>query len=303
MKSRLLLALAVVFAAGRLRAADDDPRLSALVRETLAAASAQFTHPPLRSEQVALTLIDLSSQNAPRRAAHRGNAPTYPASVIKLFYLAAAHRWLEDGKLPDSPELQRALRDMIVDSSNDATHYVIDLLTGTTSGPELPDTEIKVWFDRRNAVNRYFATLGYTDINANKKPWGDGPYGRETQAIRLFEPKRNSLTTDSTARLLLEIVQGKCVTAKRSREMMELLARDIGTADPDPDHQAKFSGPALPIGSRLWSKAGWTSQTRHDAFYTELPNGKKFLLVVFTTEHANEREILRFIAGRIAAGL
>ncbi len=303
MKSRLLLALAVVFAAGRLRAADDDPRLSALVRETLAAASAQFTHPPLRSEQVALTLIDLSSQGAPRRAAHRGNVPTYPASVIKLFYLAAAHRWLEDGKLPDSPELQRALRDMIVDSSNDATHYVIDLLTGTTSGPELPDDAIKVWFDQRNAVNRYFAAHGYPDINANKKPWGDGPYGRETQAIRLFEPKRNSLTTDSTARLLLEIVQGKCVTAKRSREMMELLARDIGTADPDPDHQAKFSGPALPIGSRLWSKAGWTSQTRHDAFYTELPNGKKFVLVVFTTEHANEREILRFIAGRIAAGL
>ncbi len=303
MKFSLLLALAVVVGAGGLDAADEDPRLSTLVRDTLSAASAQFTNPQLRSEQVALTLVDLTSTEAPRRAVHRGDAPTYPASVIKLFYLAAAHRWLEDGKLTDTPELRRALRDMIVDSSNDATHYVIDLLTGTTSGPELPEAEIKVWFDRRNAVNRYFASVGYTDINANKKPWGDGPYGRETQAIRLFEPKRNSLTTDATARLLLEIVQGKCITANRSREMMELLARDIGTADPDPDHQAKFSGPALPAGSRLWSKAGWTSQTRHDAFYAELPNGKKFVLVVFTTEHANEREILRFIAGRIAAGL
>ena len=128
--------------------------------------------------------------------------------------------------------------------------YVIDLLTGTTSGPELPDDAIKVWFEQRNAVNRYFAAHGYPDINANKKPWGDGPYGRETQAIRLFEPKRNSLTTDATARLLLEIVQGQCVTAQRSREMMELLARDIGTSDPDPDNQAKFTGPALPAGSK-----------------------------------------------------
>jgi beta-lactamase class A len=269
----------------------------------VAAASTRFTTPPLRPEQIAITLVDLSAPGALRRANHRGNVSTYPASVIKLFYLAAAHRWMEDGKLADTPELRRAMRDMIVDSSNDATHYIIDLLTGTTSGPELPDDALKVWFEQRNAVNRYFATSGYTDINANKKPWGDGPYGRETQAIRRFEPKRNSLTTDATARLLLEIVQGQCVTAPRSREMMELLSRDLGTSDPDPDHQAKFTGPALPAGSKLWSKAGWTSQTRHDAVYAELPNGKKCIWVIFTTDHANDREILRFIAGRLAAGL
>ncbi|HTO85663.1 MAG TPA: hypothetical protein VMQ73_25815, partial [Methylomirabilota bacterium] len=46
----------------------------------------------------------------------------------------------------------------------------------------------------------------------------------------------------------------------------------------------------LPVGSRLWSKAGWTKWTgdptasyrRHDAAYVELPGGGALTLVVFT---------------------
>ena len=203
---------------------------------------------------------------------------------------------MEDGKLNATPELRRAMKDMIVDSSNDATHYVIDVLTGTNSGPEISDADIKTWFDHRNAVTHYFASLGYTGVFAHKKPWSDGPYGRESQAIRLFEPKRNLLTTDATARLFTAIATGQCVTAARSAEMMTLLARDLATKDPDPDNQAKFTGPILPTGAKLWSKAGWTSQTRHDAAYIELPHGPKFLLVVFTTDHANERTIIHTVA-------
>jgi beta-lactamase class A len=270
--------------------------LQALADRAAQAALARFTAPTLLPDQLALTLVDLSKPGQPPRAGVRGGEMIYPASVIKLFYLAAAHRWMEDGRLPDTPELRRALKDMIVDSSNDATHYVIDLLTGTTSGPELPEAEIKPWFEARNAVTRYFTGLGYAGVYAHKKPWGDGPYGRESQAIRLFEPKRNMLTTDDTARLMVEIVSGRCVTAARSAQMMELLARDLATRDLDPDNQAKFSGPALPAAAKLWSKAGWTSQTRHDATYIELPNGAKYVLVVFTTGHAQEREILRTVA-------
>lgn len=277
--------------------------LAELVNRARETALGNFREQKLRPDQFAITLVDLRDAAHPAQASYRGDVPIYPASVIKLFYLAATHRWLEDRRLDDTPELRRAMRDMIVDSSNDATAYVVDVLTGTTSGPELSDQEIRVWFEKRNAVNRYFAALGYTGINANKKPWGDGPYGRETQAIKLFEPRRNMLTTDATARLLVEMVTGQCVTAARSAEMMQLLARDPATKDPDPDNQAKFTGPALPPGAKLWSKAGWTSQTRHDAAYVELPNGARFVLVVFTTDHANEREILRTVAKVVVDGL
>lgn len=279
------------------------PSLQALADRAAQAALERHADSHLTADQIALTLVDLRDPARPARAAVRGGVMIYPASVIKLFYLAAAHRWMEDKRLADTPELRRAMKDMIIDSSNDATHYVVDLLTGTTSGPELPDPEIKAWFEARNAVTRYFQGLGYTGVLAHKKPWGDGPYGRESQAIRLFEPKRNMLTTDDTARLLVEIVSGRCINAARSAEMMGLLQRDPGTTDSDPDNQAKFTGPALPPGSKLWSKAGWTSQVRHDAACVELSSGAKFVLVVFTEGHANDREILRTVMGVVARSL
>ena len=111
------------------------------------------------------------------------------------------------------------------------------------------------------------------------------------------------LTTDATARLLTAIATGRCVTAQRSTAMMTLLSRDPTTSDPNPDHQAKFSGPALPAGASLWSKAGWTSTARHDAAYIELPAGEKFVLVVFTLNHAREREIIRSLVKAIVTGM
>src|SRR5437016_14363048 len=162
---------------------------------------------------------------------------------------------------------------MIVDSYNEATHYVVDLLTGTTSGPELSLDELKEWADKRNAVNRYFTSLGYRNINVNKKPWCEGPYGRETQAIKAFKPTRNMLTTDATARLITEIVTGKAVTAKRCAEMMELLKREPSGKSDDLDDQAHgFTGRALPTAAKLWPKAGWTSEARPDAASLEFPN-------------------------------
>ena len=277
--------------------------LQTLVNRATESVLEQFRPQKLKADELAVTLVDLRTPGRPDRASFRGDVPIYPASVIKLFYLAATHRWMEDGKIADTPELRRAMRDMIVESSNDATHYLIDLLTDTTSGPELSDGEIKLWFEKRNAVNRYFAGLGYTGINANKKPWGDGPYGRETQATRLFEQKRNMLTTDATARLLMEIVTEACVTPSRSKEMMALLSRDPAPKEKVTDNQATFTGPALAAGSKLWSKAGWTSTTRHDAAYVELPNGAKFVLVVFTSNHASEKEIIRSVARVVVDGM
>lgn len=277
------------------------PRVQSAVDSAVAEACRQFSK--LKADQIAVTLVDLRDSTRLERGSHRGTEQIYPASVIKLFYLAAAHRWMEDGKLTDAPELRRALSDMIIHSYNEATHYVVDVLTGTTSGPELPDAEIKAWFEQRNAVNRYFAGLGYTGVNANKKPWCEGPYGRETQAIKLFEPRRNMLTTEATARLMTEIVTAKCVSPKRSGEMMALLKRDPFSKEKDADNQSKFTGSVLPDGSKLWSKAGWTSQTRHDCAYVELPDGRKFVLVTFTVGHASERGILHAVARKVVEEL
>ena len=39
---------------------------------------------------------------------------------------------MQSGKLQETPELDRAIHDMIISSSNDATQLVVDMLTGTT---------------------------------------------------------------------------------------------------------------------------------------------------------------------------
>jgi hypothetical protein len=271
--------------------------LQALVDSAVRQTLDKFSDKHLKPDQLAVTLVDLRDPQQPVKGSYRGDVQIYPASVIKLFYLVAAHQWMEDGKLQDTPELRRAMRDMIANSYNEATHYVVDLLTDTTSGPELPPDRLEEWINKRNAVNRYFASLGYTNLNVNKKPWCEGPYGRETQASQAYKPNRNWLTTDATARLMTEIATGKAVSAKRSAEMMELLKRDpFDSTDKDPESQARFTGPALPPGSKLWSKAGWTSETRHDAAYIELPNGAKFVLVTFTFDHTNERQIIPELA-------
>jgi len=274
------------------------PRLQQIVDRAVTQALDRFAPQKLGSNQIAVTLVDLGDPKKPVQASYRGGEQIYPASVIKLFYLVAVHRWMEDGKLNDTPELRRAMRDMIVDSLNEATGYLVDSLTGTTSGPELTPQEMEAWYSKRNRVNRYFASLGYTNINVNRKPWCEGPYGREIQSVKMHKPNhRNWLTTDATARLLTEIVTGEAVTAQRCAEMMDLLRRDFSPDAATKNTQAQaYTGLALPPGAKLWSKAGWTSETRHDAAYVELPNGAKFVLVTFTVDHASEREIIPTVA-------
>ena len=271
--------------------------VQSVVDRTAERTHAEFAAKELKPDQLAITLVDLTDPAAIAFGSYHGDAQIYPASVIKLFYLAAAHRWMEDGKLQDSEELRRAMRDMIVQSYNEATGYVVDVLTGTTSGPELADDALAEWWEKRNAVQRYFTGLGFSGITVNRKPWCEGPYGREVQAMKRFLPRSNQLTTDATARLLFEIVISRCVSAERSQQMMELLKRDPYAETRDNDDQAHgFTGLAIlnprVEGVRLWSKAGWTSQTMHDAAYLELPDNRKFILVVFTTGHASEREII-----------
>lgn len=266
----------------------------------------RFADKKLEEKQLSITLIDLRDSQRPITASFRGNERIYPASVVKLFYLVAAHRWLEDKKIELTPELARALRDMIVDSSNEATQYVVDVLTHTTSGYELPAKEMEEWQYKRNAVNRYFSELGYTNINVNQKTFCEDAYGRERVSRGPNGENRNKLTTDATARLLMEIVTGKVANPQRTAMMMELLKRDYTGAGKDTDDQGRgFTGMALQgvAGARLWSKAGWTSTTRHDVAYIELPDGQKFVLATFTTEHANDREIVPAVARAVIDGL
>lgn len=276
--------------------------LKSLVDKAAQETLKKFESKGLKSENLSITLIDLNGSVPLKMASYRGDIKIYPASVVKMFYMVAVHQWLEEGKIKETEELKRAMRDMIVDSSNDATHYIVDVLTGTSSGVELPAKEMTKWAYKRNAVNRYFSEWGFTNINANQKTYCEDAYGRE-QVFRDKGKNRNMLTTDATAQLLAYIASGLAVNKERSQQMLELMKRDP-FAKGDPEDQSRgFTGIALKQGMKLWSKAGWTSTTRHDAAYIETPSGSKFVLVTFTTNFSNEREIIPTVAGIIVDGM
>jgi beta-lactamase class A len=301
----LIAAVLIISVSARAQSADAT-RLQALVNNAARTTLAKFADKKLTREQLSITLIDLRDPQHTLMASFRGNERVYPASVVKLFYLAAVHRWLEDRKIQETDELKRAVHDMIVDSSNEATQYVLDVLTQTTGGYELSPKEMADWQYKRNAVNRYYSSLGFANINVNQKTFCEDAYGRERVSRGPNGENRNKLTTDATARLLSEIVTGRAVNPAHSEKMMELLKRDFAGTSKDADDQGHgFTGMALQgmTGAKLWSKAGWTSTTRHDAAYVELTNGANFVLVTFTTDHANEREIIPTVARLVIDGI
>uniref|UniRef100_A0A832H0E7 Serine hydrolase n=1 Tax=Oscillatoriales cyanobacterium SpSt-402 TaxID=2282168 RepID=A0A832H0E7_9CYAN len=244
---------------------------------------------------------------SPRGFSYRGVERIYPASVVKLFYLVAIQEWLERGMVQPTTELDRAMRDMIVDSSNDATGLIVDVLTGTTSGPELSAAPFETWKQQRFIVNRYFESFGWEElqtINVCQKTWCDGPYGRERAFYGEHMENRNMLTTHATARLLHSIVGGVAVSSPRSQAMMAMMRRslnpDVLMADPE-NQVTGFLGAGLPLDAQLWSKAGLMSRVRHDAAYIELPFCNPYLLVVFTegSDHAKNESILPFISQQV----
>src|SRR5690606_29160817 len=117
----------------------------------------------------------------------------------------------ERGKVKMTPELERGLKEMIGASSNDATHYIFDVLTDTSGGAELPAKELERYAYKKNAVNRYFSSLGYENINVNQKTYCEDIFGRERQFWDGGK-QRNKLTTNATAKLLANIALGKSVS-------------------------------------------------------------------------------------------
>ena len=69
----------------------------------------------------------------------------------------------------------------------------------------------------------------------------------------------------------------------------------------DDEAVKEFIGEALPTGTLLWSKAGWTSEVRHDAAYFELPGGRKLILVIFTRGIADDLTLIPAITRNVLA--
>ena len=278
-----------------------------MLARTAADVVREFAAHGLTAEGISISVIDLGD-SGPRgtlaAGSHRGDFAYYPASVVKAFFLAFYETQKEAGRLADTPELVRAVRDMITVSSNDATGFVVDAITDTTSGPEIASArKWEQWKKKRNAVNRYFLGRGYGNLNANQKTFCEDAYGRE-QVFRDGGRNRNRITTDDAARLFKEIARREIVGPAGTQEMLGLLARDVAADKPFDDGElevARRAGGRLAAGTRFWSKSGDAYDVQHLVARAALPNGADFVVAAFTKGARGATDVIPRIFERVGA--
>lgn len=267
----------------------------------------EFGKSGLTAEGLSIAVIDLTSGD--RAGPHpgggyRADESSYPCSVVKICFLSYYEAQKEAGRLADNPELVRAVHDMITVSSNDATSFVVDSITGTTSGPEIKNAaEWAKWKRRREVVNDFYRARGYTNLNANQKTFCEDAYGRE-QAFREGGRNRNRMSAAEAARILKEIARGEVAGPRLTGEMMTLLARDIRAEKPLEDlelEDARLAGKGLPDGTRLWAKSGDAYDYHHLVGLMALPNGREIVLAVFTKGVKDVPGVIPRVFERVAA--
>jgi len=209
----------------------------------------------------------------------------YPASIVKLVYGLAIHSWIEKKRVILNKQIENAVFNMLQYSSNDATSFLIDLLTGTTSGLSIEGAVWDQWKYQREIINDWLITLKWDEVkefNCCQKTWEDGPYGREKDFYDQNNQNRNSMSTLGTAKVLEEIILHK-IYYENNLKLKDYLFRNLEKDQiTEKENQVKgFLGEGLPSNTPFWSKAGLMSQARHDAAWWLNNKSSQTLLVVF----------------------
>ena len=223
----------------------------------------------------------------------------YPASVVKLVYSLAIYSWIENKIILRTMHVIEAIQEMLQNSSNDATSYIVDLLTGTTSGPSLEKEIFYKWQNQRAIINDWLRAFNWDELkefNCCQKTWEDRPYGREKDFYGTSNQNRNTMTTDGTARIMEEIMQN-IACSENNINLKNYLFRVLNEKSQQKEtiNQINgFLGGGLPQNIPFWSKAGLMSEVRNDVAWWINENKSKTLLVVFTEgkEFANDNYFL-----------
>lgn len=216
--------------------------------------------------------------------AHRANALIYPASVMKLFLLAALADARAAGRMDPSAEDDRAAAAMIRESSNEATAYLMGRLTGAEDGGPLPPEALADWCHRRAVLQDWFRSTGrseYESLQLMHATYQDSPYGRAFDARRV--DNGNAISAVAGAALMHDIARGALAGSDWMLGLLDrTFQRQPGFNDPEGDQVRGFLAEGLPSGVKVWSKAGHTSKTRHDLLFAENPDGSALVLSVMT---------------------
>ncbi len=261
-------------------------------------------------EDISITWINYKSEN---KSVFKGfgtginnKKMVYPASIVKLVYGLAAYYWIKKGSLFLSDELIDTVGKMLSFSSNNATSFLIDLLTGTTSGPCIEGESWENWKYQRSLINDWIHDLNWEElvgINCCQKTWDDGPFGREREFYGYGNKNRNAMNSDSAARVFEEIMI-HIDYQKNDLNLRSFLKRNLNKVVLKNDALNQidgFLGEGLPESINFWSKAGLMSEVRHDAAWWTNSQSLQTLLVVFCNgeQYSKDTAFLPFIAKEV----
>lgn len=246
--------------------------------------------------------ISLIETKTGKIAGYQDKTLRYPASISKLFWMVALYAQVEKNLLPEdtvfyTEQCQTNLCKMVQKSDNDAASRILDLLTDTTS--QVPNLEnYDQWLNQRQWVNRFFQEAGYQNINISQKNFPipylnlEEPQGFELRMRGNPEnPIRNKMATEQVARLMYEIVSLEAVSQKASKNMMELMKRDLRPEVWQQEQYNSVQGFLTELLPRsevyVASKVGWTSTSRQEVAYIATEDGKSaYILAIFGDDPA-----------------
>lgn len=182
--------------------------------------------------------------------------PVYPASMIKLFALAACYQKIEDGEI-DENEYYPTIYNMAAISNNQAFNQMV-----WTIGK----TYITEWCHSHGLPN----TAQYHGLQPSTNY-----EGLETS------DKRNVTCVSDVGHILESIYRGECVSEYASKKMLDILMHQKWTS------KIPFG---LPNGTKFANKTGDTYDVTHDAAIV-YSDGADYILVLMCEQENTSHQL------------
>ncbi len=243
---------------------------TALGQDVLAQVQAAFGAQGLAAGKMSLVVCAPSSFGA-AGFAHRAGAAYFPAGLTAPFHMVHGLAALQSGRIEAHPDLDRALREMVLWPSDSAANYVIDCLTGTTGDTALDGAEFLDWASKRGRLDTFYWQQGWPEWDGCRiaqKQGCDLRYGREARLVGPYGEGLNQMNAGCAARLMWELFEGdvplKDDGLRRAQSYMQRDGTSPEAVFPN-FGLAEFLGAGLPKGVKLWSKSaqtGWTGDAK-----------------------------------------
>ncbi len=257
----------------------------------------------LENLAVALVLFDGDREQGGgcRLVHYHGDRPYFPADLVSLFFLAGIYIQMKTGAIVDDKNVERDILRTVRGGNADAANLLLDRITGTLSGPELPDANLELFARRRGRLDEMMKQIGIPGTRCVQKIWDRPAYGRDAQFLGEDQSRDNQVTAVAAAFLLTKITLGQVGGEEASRQILDLLRIDLAAAGGH--RKLPRIASALPAGSQAFGWCTVTHRVRHEAVIVELPRGLRYVLAFLSYLGEKHQEVPEAIGREVARGL